>query len=267
MVVIGLCSVATASAQTPSPFAYWQNSTGIALLPLAGPPPEWRIQIGPGVVALPIYEGADSTRLLPSPEFDIRYRDIAFASAGDGLGVNLLRGQNYRAGIALGYDVGREHNLATRLSGTGNVDPTPEAKVVAEYALLPLVVSTDIRQGMIGHQGLIGDLGVYMPIAGNETFDIFLGPAITVADTEYMQSYFGISTAQVMGSRAHFPPYQARGGLKDATLGVTAIYHFTDQLFTDASATWERLADSAGNSPIVQTRDEFGVSVTVGYQF
>jgi len=46
----------------------------------------------------------DSYRTVPSPAFDIRYKDLLFLSDGDGLGVNLLRGETYRAGVALGYD-------------------------------------------------------------------------------------------------------------------------------------------------------------------
>lgn len=76
---------AAASAQTPAPFAYWQNAAGIVLAPLGGPIPDWRATVGGGVAAMPLYEGADHYKLEPAPAFDIRYSDIAFLSSGDGL--------------------------------------------------------------------------------------------------------------------------------------------------------------------------------------
>lgn len=256
-----------AFGQTPSPFGYWQNAAGIVLAPLGGPVPDWRVSLGGGAAAVPLYEGADHYRLWPAPVIDVRYSDIAFLSAGDGLGVNLIRGQTYRAGIAVGYDVGRDQHLSGRLNGLGNIDPAAEPRVFAEVGLLPVVMTFDLRRAIGGHNGFIGDIGAYVPVVGQERLVVFAGPSITFANERYMQAYFGVSTAQAMASDAHFAAYKAQGGVKDATLGVAAIYHFTDELFTDASLTWERLIASAGNSPIVQDRDQMGVSLTVGYQF
>jgi outer membrane scaffolding protein for murein synthesis (MipA/OmpV family) len=239
----------------------------MVLAPLGGPVPDWRVSLGGGAAAEPVYEGSDHYNLMPAPVIDIRYRDIAFLSDGDGAGVNLIRGDTYRAGIALSYDIGRDQHLARRLNGLRDIDPSPEPRLFAEVALLPVVLTFDLRHAIGGPEGLIGDIGAYIPVIGRENLVVFVGPSVTFASQRYMQSYFGISTAQSMASYAHFATYTAHGGLKDATLGVTAIYHFTENWFTDASLTWERLADSAGNSPIVQDRDQVGVSLTVGYQF
>lgn len=265
--VLGLTFASTCTAQTPSPFSYWQNSAGIVLAPLGGPLPEYGVSLGGGAAMTPTYEGSNRYTLEPAPVIDIRYRDLAFLSLGDGLGVNLIRGDTYRAGIAVGYDIGRDQHLNQRLNGLGNIDPSAVPRVFAEIGLLPLVLTFDLRHSIGGPQGLIGDIGLYVPVVGREDLVAFVGPSVTFADAHYMQSYFGISTAQSMASRSHFPIYQAQGGLKDATLGATVIYHFTEKVFTDVSATWERLTDSAGNSPIVQDRDQFGLSLTLGYEF
>lgn len=276
IVVVGLAALwcAAASAQTPSPFPYWANAGGVVMRPLAGPPPEWETVIGGGFVVMPAYEGSHTYRPLPAPEIDIRYYDLAFISSGDGIGVNLLHGQNYRAGVAISYDVGRQHDYSSRLAGTGNISPTPEMKLFAEAYFkpfgdalpLPIAVTSDVRQAAIGHQGMIGDLGVYMPIAGNKTFDVFIGPSVTFADREYMQSYFGISAAQAAPQSA-FAPYTAHGGLKDASFGVSADYRFTDHWALHGDLGFERLMDSAGNSPIVEARSQLGTAVTLGYTF
>lgn len=258
---------AAASAQTPAPFAYWQNAAGIVLAPLGGPIPDWRATVGGGVADMPLYEGADHYKLEPAPAFDIRYSDIAFVSSGDELGVNLIRGETYRAGIAIGYDTGRNAHLSGRLNGLGNVDAAPEPRLFAEAAFLPFVLTADLRRAIGGHDGVIGDLGAYMPIVGTKELVVFVGPSVTFANQRYMQSYFGVTTAQALGSRAGFSPYQAGGGIKDAAFGASATYHFTDHWLIDADLAWERLINSAGNSPIVQDKNQLGVSVILGYDF
>jgi hypothetical protein len=102
----------SAFAQTPSPLQEWQFPGGIILQKEFAPQiPEWRVVLGAATAVSPIYDGALPYRVRPGPVIDIRYRDIAFASVGEGLGVNVLRGDNYRAGIALGYDLGRPVSL------------------------------------------------------------------------------------------------------------------------------------------------------------
>jgi outer membrane scaffolding protein for murein synthesis (MipA/OmpV family) len=265
--LVALFWAAAASAQTPSPFANWQNAAGIVLAPMGGPIPEWRAAVGGGAAAMPLYEGADHYKLVPAPAFDLRYRDIAFLSSGDGIGVNLIRGQTFRAGIAVGYDVGRSAHLSGRLNGLGNVEAAPEPRLFAEAAFLPFILTADLRRAIGGHGGVIGDLGAYMPIVGTEDFVVFVGPSVTFANRRYMQAYFGVTTAQALGSRAGLPVYGASGGIKSAAFGGTAIYHFTDNWFIDADIAWERLIASAANSPIVQDKNQLGVSLILGYQF
>jgi len=258
---------ASARAQTPSPFAYWQNSSGVVLTPLGGPVPEWSASLGMGAAAVPRYEGDDHARFVPAPAFDLRYRDIAFLSIGDGLGVNLLRGDTYRAGVALGYDTGRDQHVTERTQGLGNIDAAPEPRLFAEAAYLPFIFTADLRRAIGGHEGLIGDLGVYAPVAASEKLVVFVGPSVTFANGRYMESYFGVDEKQALSSVEHLPFYTAHGGVKNATLGVSAIYHFTDHWLVDCDAAYERLVGSAAGSPLVTSKDQLGFSAVLVYQF
>src|SRR3981081_3574735 len=102
------CVPSTAFSQPPSPLQEWQYSGGIVLERLFEPNlPDWRVVLGAAAEARPLYDGAAVSRVLGGPVINIRYRDIAFVSVGEGIGVNILRGENYRAGIQVGYDLGR----------------------------------------------------------------------------------------------------------------------------------------------------------------
>ncbi len=267
LVLAGLVWAATAAAQTPTPFNYWQNAAGIVLAPLGGPVPDWRVSVGIGAAVLPLYEGSSQYRAVPAPSFDVRYKDLLFASSGDGVGINILRGKTYRAGIALGYDLGRDEDISGRLRGLGNVESAPEMRLFAEAVVLPFVLTADLRRAIGGNEGIVGDLGAYVPVIGRKDLIVFVGPGATFADDRYMQSYFGISTAQAAASAAHFPAYQPQGGFKNVGIGASALYFITDHWFLDGDLSLERLVDTAGNSPIVQDRSQFAASLILGYQF
>src|ERR1700761_2330894 len=153
----------TASAQT-STLTDWQNSAGIVMRPLGGPVPDWQVTVGMGDAGVAGYGGSDEERLSPAPTVDVRYKDLAYASVGEGIGVNILRGTNYRAGVGLTYDMGREHNAASRLSGAGQPAPAPVFKAFVQYAFLPVVITADVKQALTSYQGLTADVGAYMPV-------------------------------------------------------------------------------------------------------
>ena len=255
----------TASAQT-STLTDWQNSSGIVMRPLGGPVPDWQVTVGGGVAAIPAYEGSNEQRVSPAPTVDIRYKDLAYLSIGEGIGVNIFRGTNYRAGIGLAFDYGREHNAATRLAGTGNIDPAPVFKAFVQYAFVPVVVSVDVKQALTSYQGLTADIGAYMPVVANEKVQIFVGPQVTFADSRYMQAYFGIDPGNT-SAQSNFHNYSASGGLKDAKLGITGLYHINDHWLIDGDLGVERLLGSATGSPIVQTEWGWTVAATLNYTF
>src|SRR5260370_10703187 len=88
------CVPSIALSQTPSPLQEWQYSSGIVLERLFEPNlPDWRVVLGAGAEAKPLYDGSALSRVQGGPVINIRYNDIAFVSVVDGWAVNLLRGQ------------------------------------------------------------------------------------------------------------------------------------------------------------------------------
>lgn len=263
---VAMVAAASAALAQTSTLTDWQSSPGVVLRPLGGPVPDWQVTVGGGVAAMPAYEGSNSTRLEPAPDVDVRYKDLAFASIGEGIGVNILRGTNYRAGVALVYDQGREHSLATRLKGTQNVDATPVAKAFVQYSFVPVVFTANVQQALTSYQGLTADVGAYLPVVGNETVQVFVGPEMTFADTRYMNAYFGVDP-QSASSQSSFHNYGAHGGLKDVKFGASGFYHFNDHWFLNGDLGIERLLGDAVGSPIVQTRWGMTAAATVDYTF
>jgi outer membrane scaffolding protein for murein synthesis (MipA/OmpV family) len=209
-----------AFSQTPSPLQEWQYSAGIVLFRMFEPnQPDWRSQIGLAAEPRPAYEGARNYRTLAGPVIDVRYRDIYFASTGEGIGVNFARGENYLAGISVGYDLGRrESDDLTHLKGLGNIEVAPVFKLFGSYVVskqFPLVIRADVRRFVGGAGGWVGDLEAYAPLPGSsKKFVMFAGPSVTFADRRHMQTTFGVNESQSLASG--YPVFAAHGGMNAA---------------------------------------------------
>ncbi len=260
-----------AHAQTPSPLAEWQYSAGIPLEKLyRGSESDWQVRLGVGATFEPRYPGADQYHTLVGPSFDVRYKDLAFFSTGEGLGVNVLQGTNWRASISAVYDLGRRgHDDPSRLNGLGNINPAPEMKLAAEYVVskdFPLVLRTSLIRSFGGSNGWILDIGTYMPMpASSERFFWFAGPSVSFADSDYMNSWFGVNDQQAAASQ--YGHFHAHAGLVSAGFGITLIWFIDKHWFVTADGALKSLLGSAAESPIPQSKTNGVTDVSINYQF
>jgi outer membrane scaffolding protein for murein synthesis (MipA/OmpV family) len=267
--MVAACASAPAWCQTPSPLQEWQYTGGITLYRMYEPVvPPWRVVLGAAEVLKPLYDGAQPYRVETGPVIDIRYSDIAFASAGEGLGVNIVRSDKYTAGIAVGYDLGRHMtDYSSHLAGLGDIASAPVIKLFESYVIsktFPLVLRADVRQFVGGAEGIIGDVAVFMPLPGSsKTFAMFAGPSLTLADGRYMQKEFGVSPVQ--GAASGYRIYGAHGGLNAAGFGFSATQFITPRWLINADLAVDRLLGSAGSSPITQLPLQGVIVVSVAY--
>lgn len=262
---------APAHAQTPSPLAEWQYSGGILLETMFEPNmPTWRIRLGPTVSFQPRYPGADGYHAVVGPSIDIRYRDRFFLSMGEGLGMNVLTGPNWRLGVSAAYDLGRRAaDDLDHLSGMGNINPAPSLRLFGQYAIsktFPLVISADVRRNFGGDNGWTGDLGAYMPMPGSsEQFSWFAGPTMTIADSRYMNSWFGVNAGQ--SARSGYRRYNASAGIRSVGFGVSANWTVKERWIVSADAAFQQLVGSAAHSPITQTRASGSFDLSLIHEF
>ncbi|MCG1018362.1 MipA/OmpV family protein [Mycetohabitans sp. B4] len=262
---------APTQAQTPSPLGEWQYSAGVPLQKLyMSSIPEWQARIGIGSTFAPRYEGENRYRPLVGPSVDVRYRDLAFLSTGEGIGVNVLHGPNWRVSVAAAYDLGRRaHDDPSRLAGLDNINPAPEMKIAAEYVVskaFPLTLRGVATRSFGGSNGWTFDLGTYMPLPGSsEKFYWFAGPSATFADSKYMNSWFGVTADQAV--RSGYRRYDASAGLKSAGFGITMVYFVNKHWFVSADGAFKRMLGSTVDSPLTRSRLNGVCDVSINYQF
>ncbi len=260
-----------AAAQTPSPLQEWQYSAGIALYKMYLPnTPEWQVDAGLAVEPRPLYEGSERYRTLVGPVLDLRYKDLAFLSAGEGLGVNLLRGENYRAGIAIGYDMGRiAHDDLGHLKGLGDVGTSATVKLFGSYVIskqFPLVLRADVRQYTGGAEGIEGDFDAYLPLPGSsEHLILFAGPSVTFADRLHLNTLFGVTADQSLASG--YGTYSAHSGLESAGFGFSATRVIAEHWLIIGNLAENRLLGSAAASPLTQSRLQAVAVLGVAYNW
>jgi outer membrane scaffolding protein for murein synthesis (MipA/OmpV family) len=246
---------------------------GLCAALLAGPvlkrrfdpdPPHWDLVLGGGAVVLPRFEGSNVYYVEPAPVIDLRYRDLAFLSTGEGLGVNLLHSTNYRAGIALTYDLGRNEGDYYRL-GQHNLSAATAPKLFAEYVFFPVILRADVRHNIGGVGGWIGDISAYMPVMGNEKFFVFLGGSVTIANSTYFNNAFGVDAQEAKAN--NLPVYTPGGGLKSAGIGANMTYMPHKHWFVNGVFAASSLLGPAADSPSVYSKLQCAASINVAYEF
>ncbi|MDE2052646.1 MAG: MipA/OmpV family protein, partial [Gammaproteobacteria bacterium] len=248
------CGARGASAQTPSPMQEWEYSGGITLENLFAPTiPKWDVIAGIAISTKPVYSGASQYVAAGGPVINIRYRNRAFISSGEGLGVNVLVGRQYRLSLAVGLDLGRRMSWHySTLHGLGDIPRAPFFKLAGTYVIskrLPILVRADIRKIAGGAAGLVGDLNLYTPLPGSSRkFVMFAGPSVTFADRKHLQTVYGISPRQALQSG--YPVFAARGGLQSAGFGFSATRFFTPHVLANTNIAVSQLLGSAGRSPL-----------------
>src|SRR5690606_36465143 len=149
-----------------------------------------------------------------------RYRDRLFLSTRDGLGANQLdSGSRLRAGPVLKYRHRRDQDDNRALQGLGNVDAAGEAGGFVHYDLRPFSAGAEVRQGFGGHEGVVGDFFLAWSGLLGERTRISAGPSVTLASSDFTESYFSINSAQA--ARSGYSPYNADGTYVSYGLNAT----------------------------------------------
>jgi outer membrane scaffolding protein for murein synthesis (MipA/OmpV family) len=269
--VLGICGPRIASAQTPSPLQEWQYPGGTILDKVFDPnQPNWHVVLGGAVASEPRYGGAATYRTSLAPVIDIRFRDILFASVGEGLGWNIWHGDMSRAGIAVGYDLGRPmSDDYHHLHGLGDISAAPVVKLFGSLVVsksFPLVLRADVRRIVGGAGGALADVEAFMPLPGSSrTFIMFAGPSMTFSNRQYAEKVFGVSAAQSDNSR--FPVYTAHGGAHAAGIGFSATRFITAHWLVNTDLAWNHLLGSATDSPISQTQVQGVLEFSTEYRW
>ncbi|WP_374302205.1 MipA/OmpV family protein [Ferrovibrio sp.] len=233
-----------------------------------GGKPEWRLTLGAGAMMAPSYLGSDDYDVSAVPLIDLRYADRVFLSTRDGLGANLLRDGNFSAGPVLKYRFGRDQDDDDALRGLGDIDPAGEAGAFVKYSVAKLSMGAELRQGFGGHEAVIGELWLNRRFNLSERLDFNIGPKLTLASSDFTETYFGIDAGQA--ARSGYRRYDADGVFISYGLNAALGYKLTRQVRLGAFAGVEQIGGDAADSPIVDqagSATQARLGLTISYSF
>ena len=231
--------------------------------------PDWSVSLGAGALALPSYPGAASTRLMPVPLIDVRYRQVFFLSPVAGAGMNAIATRRVQVGVAVLPDFGRSASSADRLRGWGDIAAGASTKIFGKYSFGPIAVVADVRRQFGAGNGFLVDAGVTSMLPLARHLILFPTATVTWADARYARAYFGIdanqsATALALGSALR--SYSAGAGLRDTALSLFAVMPVDDRWSVQSLVKAEILLGDAASSPLTEQRIQPTFGAFVAYR-
>ena len=225
-------------------------------------PNEWTYSVGIGTAILPAYLGDDQYQAALFVNFSAQYGDWFSASLIDGIRYNYIKNERWALGPVLKFNIGRleDRNIPSRIAGStttdlqglGNIDFTVEPGVFAQLSSGSLIHKLEIRQGLGGHKGLIGEFkSEYRSRfqVGNKSIQYALGPELKMAGTNFNNAFFGISSSQA--AQSDLGAYQAKAGLLSYGFNASLAIPVNTRISAMVLAGYSRLGEAAKDSNLI----------------
>jgi len=219
--------------------------------------PGIEFELGGGVLTQPAFEGSADYTVSPMPLITFKR-------------LTLPNGFQIGGGDGMGFSFSPAFNVVGSRDGGDDavfdafepVDTAIELGVGFSYTTQYVKAFSEVRKGVTGHDGVVGDLGIDARFQPSEKLAISVGPRLSWANNSYMDTYFGVSAEASAGSGLNV--FDPDSGLKSAGIEATVRYDPNDQWAVQAGAGWDRLIGDAADSPIVTdigSRDQFRASI------
>lgn len=258
-----------------APLACWSQSApnitptdSQALSEGGRPGGDWRISVGAGAVVTPRFIGANKLRTLGVPTFDVQYQDWFFANPIRGIGVETHPVTGLSLTAAVGVDLSsRTSSEDPRLRGLPKNDFAPALKLGAEYEFHDFTVNAELSQRLASSakSGAKARFEEGYNFIANRKLSLTGGFFQEIMNKTYARNFVSISPFE--SGVTGLAPYDAKSGLLDAGVYAQALYRITDHWVVFTKADYSRLAKNAGNSPIVQNKDQAMLLLFLNYSF
>ncbi len=253
-VLLCLGMAACASAPALAGDAYQAEGTDIAL------------ELGAAARVAPAYPGADSYTLYPAPIIKLKFLKLPFfgtvADSSKDVGLGFYPAFNFE-----GERDAADHS---ELTGLKTVDWAIELGAGVRYTGDFVEAFAEVRRGFNGHHGFVGELGIDAVARPADRLKLTLGPRVSFADSEYMSTYFGVTSGESTASGGRFAAYDAGGGFRDVGVAFGAEYAWSDTITLYGDAGYRRLVGDAADSPIVKragSENQFTAGLGLTYKF
>lgn len=224
---------------------------------------KWNVVIGAGGLYAPKFEGSDEFEIQPFPMFSATFGEHITVDPR-GISINVYNYQSFSFSAKAGYDLGRKEDDSNHLEGLGDIDAGAVVGGKLAYELGPVELYTSFDKTIGGSDGLVGTVGANISHSYNQ-FLFSAGASATWADSNHMDSYFGVTAAQ--SARSGLAAYDAGAGFKRIDFEASVTYVTQKNWLVQGQVGIGYLVGDAADSPIVQDAFQPSAMLVVGYKF
>jgi MipA family protein len=240
-------------------------------------PSLWIVTLGGYATVEPKAEGSKTYHPTPRIIFNVRRSDERewLQLPNDSFEYELIETDNFRAGPVVNGrwgNVGPATDRGARRVGWGDsaLAVSLEAGAFAEYWPTEwLRTRVEVRAAALGGSGVVAELASDLVWRPDKSLTFNAGPRLSAADGAFMTTYYGVNAQQA--AAAHTASFTADAGLRSYGFGGGFKYKFTPRLAGLGFVEYQRLAGSAGHSPVVQssvgTANQLSVGLGLSYDF
>ncbi|GGL76670.1 MipA/OmpV family protein [Wenxinia marina] len=207
-------------------------------------------RLGGGVASTPGYFGSGESELGPDFAFSFAYGRIGGFEFGDPDPYAPASGLGFGASFRLVPE--RTAEDYPELAGLPDLDQSVELGGQISYAGPGYEAFAAVRYGVTGHESVVAEAGIDAVVRVQPDLVLTLGPRVLYGSDDYAAYYFDDPRVG----------YEAEGGLISAGLEAGFDWRFAPAWSLYGDARYDRLQDSAADSPL--TLDDEQVSVSLG---
>ncbi|MGO4999698.1 MipA/OmpV family protein [Oceanisphaera sp. W20_SRM_FM3] len=227
----------------------------------------WNGSIGVGATLAPDYLGSDDYKSRLTPDFNIKYGDLAYLNWRDGLGINAVRTQNWTLSPFIGYHIGRKNT--GDLSSFDRVDDGLTAGAKLTYR------PNQWAYSLKAETPFTGDVDGYKLTLRADWRDqiapkwsVGVSPSLVYSSSEWTQDMFSVSARDA--ARSGIEQYDASSGYWRLGLAGSVTYQFaTDWSLTGIAGITQLTGDAKDSSIVRQvgSASQTLTGVVLSYQF
>lgn len=201
------------------------------------------------------------------PALEYQWANGWFAGTNRAVGYNFSKNPTPQYGLGLGYDFGRKESARGALAGMGSIDSKVEYGAFLNYAPdRHWRLSSVMRYGSGDTgQGATANFDANYAIDIAPQWRLEVGVSTTWANSQYMQSYFGVNATQ--SQQSGHAEYSPAAGLRDVSSSLNLSYQVTPRISVSSGLRASSLVGDAKNSPIVTSPQSVSGSLSIGYAF
>lgn len=232
---------------------------------IAAPVRQYVFNLGVGAIAKPRYEAADSYLIYPFPIISV----ANFYLPGLGQVADGRKKRGVFVYPAFNFIGKRKASDSGDLTGTNTIDWALELGIGGGWRTENYRVFAELRQGINGHSGQVGQLGVDAIFYPTDKIEFSLGPRADFATGDYMDTYFGVTAAEAAASGGNLTAFNPSAGFKSVGVSALASYDLTQDVRLHLRAGYDRLIGDGAKSPIakVGSKDQFNIGLGASYRF